>query len=182
MKIVHQPMQTEDEEVAMNALQDTSEHGRSTRRTRAGLHIDMTPMVDVAMLLLTFFMLTTVFNKPQAMELIMPASHDPVPVTPDKLITLFIDRHSQIFSQHGDSDDIMPFPFIQMRKELANLKRRKPDIIALIKIDRRARYEKMVGLLDELNETGIDRFSFAPLAEKEELRLQNLASSSTGTY
>jgi biopolymer transport protein ExbD len=166
----------------MNALQDTSGHSRPKRIKRAGLHIDMTPMVDVAMLLLTFFMLTTVFNKPQAMELIMPASHDPVPVAPNKLITLFIDRHSQIFTQNGDSDDILPFPFIQLRKELTNLKKRRPDIIALIKIDRRARYERMVGLLDELNETGIDRFSFAPLAEKEEIRLQTVAALSNGSY
>jgi len=39
--------------------------GKKKKTKRAGVRIDMTPMVDVAMLLLTFFMLTTVFNKPQ---------------------------------------------------------------------------------------------------------------------
>ena len=42
------------------------------KKKRAGVRIDMTPMVDVAMLLLTFFMLTTVFSKPQTMELNLP--------------------------------------------------------------------------------------------------------------
>ena len=46
--------------------------GKKKKKKRAGVHIDMTPMVDVAMLLLTFFMLTTVFNKPQTMELNLP--------------------------------------------------------------------------------------------------------------
>ena len=46
--------------------------GKKKKKKRAGVRIDMTPMVDVAMLLLTFFMLTTVFNKPQTMELNLP--------------------------------------------------------------------------------------------------------------
>ncbi len=35
-------------------------------------HIDMTPMVDLACLLLTFFMLTTAFSKPKVMEIVLP--------------------------------------------------------------------------------------------------------------
>jgi biopolymer transport protein ExbD len=43
------------------------------RRPKKGVaHVDMTPMVDLFMLLLTFFMLTTAFSKPKAMELILP--------------------------------------------------------------------------------------------------------------
>ena len=37
-----------------------------------GTHIDMTPMVDLACLLLTFFMLTTAFSKPKVMEIVLP--------------------------------------------------------------------------------------------------------------
>ena len=39
---------------------------------RIGVKIDMTPMVDVAFLLLIFFMCTTVFRKPQALEINLP--------------------------------------------------------------------------------------------------------------
>ncbi len=42
------------------------------RSKRHSTHIDMTPMVDLACLLLTFFMLTTAFNKPKVMEIILP--------------------------------------------------------------------------------------------------------------
>lgn len=42
------------------------------RAKRHSTHIDMTPMVDLACLLLTFFMLTTAFSKPKIMEIVMP--------------------------------------------------------------------------------------------------------------
>jgi biopolymer transport protein ExbD len=41
-------------------------------RPRPGIRIDMTPMVDIAFLLLVFFMVTTVFRLPQAMEINLP--------------------------------------------------------------------------------------------------------------
>lgn len=50
-------------------------HGK-VRAKKQSTHIDMTPMVDLAFLLLTFFMLTTTFNKPQAMEINMPVKSD----------------------------------------------------------------------------------------------------------
>ena len=42
---------------------------------RVGIAIDMTPLVDVAFLLLTFFMMTTQFKPPEAVEIKLPTSH-----------------------------------------------------------------------------------------------------------
>ncbi|MFM7079991.1 MAG: ExbD/TolR family protein, partial [Bacteroidota bacterium] len=42
------------------------------KQKKSTTHIDMTPMVDLAFLLLTFFMLTTTFSKPKTMEVNMP--------------------------------------------------------------------------------------------------------------
>lgn len=51
--------------------------GGKKRGKKLSTRIDLTAMVDVAFLLLTFFMLTTTFAKPQAMQLNMPVKADP---------------------------------------------------------------------------------------------------------
>ena len=56
-------------------IQGEGGHGKKKGKARAkkhGTHIDMTPMVDLACLLLTFFMLTTAFSKAKVMEIVLP--------------------------------------------------------------------------------------------------------------
>jgi biopolymer transport protein ExbD len=57
--------------------------GGKVRAKKASTKIDMTPMVDLAFLLLTFFMLTTTFNKPQTMEITMPEKPKPEDKLPE---------------------------------------------------------------------------------------------------
>ena len=53
------------------------------KKSRVGIHMDMTPMVDIAFLLLIFFMVTTVFRPPLAMEINLPESDATVQVPSD---------------------------------------------------------------------------------------------------
>ena len=59
----------------MSEVQDSgggNKKGKKIRSKKHSTHIDMTPMVDLAFLLLTFFLFTTTLNKPKAMEVMMP--------------------------------------------------------------------------------------------------------------
>ena len=58
-------------EVAQSAKAEKGKGGRRKKR-RISIKIDMTPMVDIVMLLLIFYMVTTVFSMPQAMEINLP--------------------------------------------------------------------------------------------------------------
>lgn len=49
-----------------------SQHKGKKRAKKHSTHIDMTPMVDLACLLITFFMLTSAFSKSKVMEIIFP--------------------------------------------------------------------------------------------------------------
>ena len=142
--------------------------GRSKRRT--AIRIDMTPMVDVAFLLLTFFMLTTVFRRPQTLEIKLPPSSMNVQVTASNLLIIRVDEDHRIFQSAGlDKPNIIDF------SELPNFFKGKaaidPNIIILVKLDRKSRYHYMVDIIDELNLAKLSRYSVATLSdvEKEEL-------------
>ncbi|MBU0691267.1 biopolymer transporter ExbD [bacterium] len=67
--------------------------GQSWKRPRVKIRIDMTPMVDIAFLLLIFFMVTTVFRLPTAMEMVLPPPDEivqPVEVFKEKMITFLV--------------------------------------------------------------------------------------------
>lgn len=53
-------------------IQEESGKGGKKKAKKHAPHIDMTPMVDLMCLLITFFMLTTAFSKPKIMEIVLP--------------------------------------------------------------------------------------------------------------
>ena len=68
----------------VNTEQGGQEKGKhkKVRAKKSSTHIDMTPMVDLAFLLITFFILSTTLNKPKAMDMAMPdkdEQHDQLP-------------------------------------------------------------------------------------------------------
>lgn len=57
---------------------------------RVGFRIDMTPMVDVAFLLLTFFMLTTKFRPPEVVQIDLPSSHSDIKLPESGILTVTV--------------------------------------------------------------------------------------------
>jgi len=57
-------------------IQEEKHEGGKRKPKKHSTHIDMTPMVDLMCLLITFFMLTTAFSKPKIMEITMPEKVD----------------------------------------------------------------------------------------------------------
>lgn len=53
-------------------IQEEKHKGGKKKAKKHSTHIDMTPMVDLMCLLITFFMLTTAFSKPKVMEIVLP--------------------------------------------------------------------------------------------------------------
>ena len=53
-------------------IQEDKQKGGKKKPKKHSTHIDMTPMVDLMCLLITFFMLTTAFSKPKVMEIVLP--------------------------------------------------------------------------------------------------------------
>jgi biopolymer transport protein ExbD len=90
-------------------------HGKKKGKARAkkhGTHIDMTPMVDLACLLLTFFMLTTAFSKPKVMEIVLPEKTDKPSDAPkldkDRALNIILIEGDKVLWYNGLADPTKP--------------------------------------------------------------------------
>jgi biopolymer transport protein ExbD len=134
---------------------------------RIGIRNDLTPLVDIAFLLLTFFMLTTTMSRPQTMEINLPPDQEiKVEVAESNLLTLRVNEKGEVFWNFGiESPKRLERSALRAflrEKSLAN-----PKLIALLKIDRAGKYNLMVDLIDEFNLADVKRFSLAPLVEQD---------------
>ncbi|HUN64804.1 MAG TPA: biopolymer transporter ExbD [Bacteroidota bacterium] len=143
---------------------------------RLGVRIDMTPMVDVAFLLLTFFMLTTSMKRPQTMEINLPPdAKTTVEVAQSNLMTLMIAEDGQLYWQMG-VDPLQKTDMKSLRGLITGKLQQNPKLITLIKIDRKGKYHYMVDVMDELNLANMQRFSLAPMADADRTAMQKVAS------
>jgi biopolymer transport protein ExbD len=89
--------------------------GGKKKAKKFSTHIDMTPMVDLMCLLITFFMLTTAFAKPKAMEITMPEKKDDPnieapKIEADRTINILMSGNDQIYYYFGVADPKLPLP------------------------------------------------------------------------
>ena len=137
-------------------------HSKRKKKKRIGFHLDMTPLVDITFLLLTFFMFTTTMLKPQVMEMkIPPERFDKVEVPASKLLTIILNNEGKAYWYSGIASLENPPQsiVIDSLKRLAFEQNLKPNIknelITVLKIDEEAKYEFLIKILDQLNQAEI---------------------------
>lgn len=127
--------------------------GKKVKQKKISLRVDFTPMVDMNMLLITFFMLCTSLTKPQVMEIAMPAKEDKEKVdTTDKpkladdlAITLFLGKDHQVYyyvgqPKYDDPTALIKTDFTEngLRKLLLGKNKMVIDDVNKIKLQRQA--------------------------------------------
>jgi biopolymer transport protein ExbD len=142
---------------------------------RLGVRLDMTPMVDVAFLLLTFFMLTTTMNRPQTMEINLPPEKTTVEVAQSNLLTLRVKEDGTIYWNIAN-DPPVKVEYKELRKLMMQQMAANPKLITLIKVDRKGKYHMMVDIMDEMNLANIQRFSLAPMLDADKAILAKVSS------
>ena len=140
-------------------------HKGKKRAKKLSTRVDMTPMVDLAFLLLTFFVMTTTLNKPQTMEITMPEEEDEKDqpkVNERHVLTLLMGADDKIYWYIGITDPevkVTNFSHNGIRKLLLEQKRDIPKLIVLIKSMDESKYKNMVDILDEMNINSIQRYA-----------------------
>ena len=161
---------------------------KKIRSKKLGSKVDLTAMVDLAFLLITFFMLTTSLSRETSMDLVMPESKGaPSPVDENRTMTILIGGNDKAQCFMGKLSENDPKEIAvksnNLRKELANRKRQvlayssakgKPEqgLIVLIKPGKQSNYGNLVDVLDEMAISNISTFAITDLDQKENDLLQ----------
>jgi len=148
-------------------------HGFSRPKRRVGIRIDMTPMVDVAFLLLIFFMVTTVFRTPQALEINLPPDEEvKIEVAESKVLSIRVLPDQRAYWKRGTDpwarSDVPGLTHV-FKKFHGN-----KDLVVVIKIDREAKFNNMVDIIDELDLAQLTRFSLGTLTPEEKKEVEVL--------
>jgi biopolymer transport protein ExbD len=147
-------------------------HKKKHAKRRMSVRIDMTPMVDVAFLLLTFFMLTTVMRKQQTMEINLPPNNKTtVDIAQSNLMTVFVDQNDKIFYSEGSDKALTKIEFSDLQNFFKSHAKQNSKLVILLKFDRKSKYHMMVDVIDQLNVSELNRFSIAPLTDADKTAL-----------
>ncbi len=142
--------------------------GGKKRSKKASTKIDMTPMVDLGFLLITFFMLTTTLAKPVVMQLNMPdktEKDEKSEVKMSETLTVIPDSTKVYYYQGLPTDattQLLKTDYSNkgIRTVLFDMKKRiGTNFTIVIKAAKGAKYKNMVDLLDECAITGNKRYA-----------------------
>lgn len=141
--------------------------------------VDLTPMVDLGFLLITFFIFTTTMSQPTSMNLAMPKDTD----KPDEInkvkesgsLTLMLGKGNVIYYYFGNDPATMQTTgYKDVRKIILDKKKATPadDLFIIIKPDKDATYKNAVDVLDEMSIDDITRYAMVDPTPDEYSKIQ----------
>lgn len=165
----------------MNTSPESGRGGRCSKKLST--RVDMTPMVDLGFLLITFFMLTTTMAKPKALPLIMPADGEYTPVPESKSLTLLVENNNSVawyeglIMQDGQQVKLNRSNF-SVQTGIGNVIRDKQRrvaraygsadaLVVMIKVAEGGSYRNMVDALDEMKINRVARYAVVDITEEE---------------
>ncbi len=139
---------------------------------RQNVRVDMTPLVDVAFLLLTFFMLTTQFKPPEEVAIELPRSHSDFKLPESDVMTvniakdgrIFLGLDSQIlrgrlFGKENELKASVNIPKEQLGNYLIQARTANPRLRTVIKGDKDSEFGVAEDIMDILQKAQITRFN-----------------------
>jgi len=136
--------------------------------------VDLTPMVDLGFLLITFFIFTTTMSQPTAMKLFLPKDVDK-PEEQNKLkesaaFTVMPSKANMVYYYEGlDPSKLQQTTFKQVRDIILDKKRRTDpkDFMVIIKPTKDATYKNTVDILDEMTIDAVKRYALVEITPDE---------------
>lgn len=156
------------------------------RMVKHNLKIDMTPMVDLGFLLISFFVITTELSKPTAMDLAMTKEGPPMPLAESSALTVLIDKGNTIYYYEGKWEEALRDNKIKQTRlsgtnnirTIINKKQKRLDadvkskekregLMLLIKPSKETNYRAIVDLLDEATINIVKKYAVINQSKQE---------------
>ena len=160
--------------------ENTRRHSKN-KTIRKNLKVDLTPMVDLGFLLITFFILTTALSEPTIAKLIMPKDSDTTTtnVGAGAVLTLMLMRNDSIKYFEGSASDpeLMKYcSFNSMRSVLQQKQKRVAEILGdkektviIICPGNESTYKDFINVLDEIHINDIRHYFVVNESGRSEL-------------
>jgi biopolymer transport protein ExbD len=140
--------------------------------------VDLTPMVDLGFLLITFFIFTTTMSQPTAMRLFLPKDTEK-PEEQNKVkasgaLTMLLAGNDNIFYYEGellpDASNFKSTNFAEVRDVILNKKKSTDpdDFVVVIKPNKESTYKNTVDMLDEMTINDVKRYALVDISSVEE--------------
>ena len=141
--------------------------------------VDLTPMVDLGFLLITFFIFATTLSQPTTMGLAMPKDdvkdQDLTKIKESGALTILMGKSNQVYYYLGmDPTKLQSSTYLQIRDVILKKKASTPadDLFITLKPDKDATYENVVNMLDEMTIDDISRYSMDNANDVEDMVIQ----------
>ena len=130
------------------------------KRTLEAGRLDIAPLIDVVLLLLIFFMLTSSFITPAGIRINLPQSSASEPQEKESM-TISISEDEEIFFKEEK------IHWSELKSSLISSRIRFPELILIIKADKNVRHGKVVEVMSSAQEAGWERMAIAAHPENE---------------
>jgi biopolymer transport protein ExbD len=151
--------------------------------------VDLTPMVDLGFLLITFFIFTTTMSQPTAMKLFLPKDTEK-PEEQNKIkasgaLSIMLGRGNGVYYYEGelaaDGSNFKGSNFKDIRQVIINKKKstNPQDFVVVIKPGPEATYKNTVDMLDEMTINDVKRYAMVDIFQTE-IDLMRATETSAG--
>jgi len=156
--------------------------GGKIRSKKASTRVDLTAMVDLAFLLITFFMLTTTLSKKKAIDLAMPdnsVKSSQLAIAASRSMTILLGSHNKLEWYMGEAGKSAPtvdnYGPKNIRKAIVENAQKVADthsgdeklMEVVIKPSDKSTYENLVSILDEMSINNIQIYAIVKISPPE---------------
>ena len=152
------------------------------KKRRVSIRIDMTPMVDVAFLLLIFYMSTTQFKPPEARAVELPQSHSQIELPDKDIINITVTKYDSIYVDYVervkinvDGQDVETTgrrvrvcDQFNVASEILRARAKNIKALVVIKADSHATFGIMQAVMKKMQENHLERFLIITDPERDD--------------